>query len=516
MAYIDGPTLKELKEKHQISIELIINFGIQICNGLISAHEQGITHRDLKPGNIIFDNSNILHILDFGLAVTHKITHDNDIDKTVTKLGSMGIAAGTLNYMAPEQLTGGKIGPQVDIFALGIILYELIYGDHPFKGNSSTELLRNILRETPPHFSGKRDDLPYDLIRIVRRCLQKDPEYRFQTAKDVRNELVDLQELLIKGNDSSDSRLAVSEEQPFLREERFILTTESVRQLEFQSPKMIGDHIVYLDNGIVSDTVVIYLHAWGLDHRHCADFIKALPYRGIAPTLYGFGQHAKHRLPLSLDDHSMLFRNLFSELRERINPKHVILTGHSSGADHAMHISISDIHPGLDITGLLLFGINTNLESCFISAKFAELKNSNAEELLGEMKRMGSNARSLGEWLKFHEYMVTVFSKFGENADPLRTFGSDLVKPFKENDWRQFTYWYQAVTKKFPHVRFVIDFDDFEIMDKILEYHLKENVLGDEFREDTIVRENVPHVELARSEILLKHTLEFIDHIKAG
>jgi hypothetical protein len=132
------------------------------------------------------------------------------------------------------------------------------------------------------------------------------------------------------------------------------------------------------------------------------------------------------------------------------------------------------------------------------------------------MKRMGGNARSLGEWLKFHEYMVTVFSKFGENADPLRTFGADLVKPFKENDWKQFTYWYQAVTEKFPHVRFVIDFDDFEIMDKILEYHLKENVLGDEFREDTIVRENVPHVELARSEILLKHTLEFIRQIEAG
>jgi serine/threonine protein kinase len=484
MAYIDGPTLKELKEKREITLDLIIRFGIQISNGLISAHEQGITHRDLKPGNIIFDNSNNLHILDFGLAVTHKIAHDNDVDKTVTKLGSMGIAAGTLNYMAPEQLTGGKIGPQVDIFALGIILYELIYGDPPFKGNSPAELLRNILQDAPPQFSDKRDDVPYDLIRIVRRCLQKDPEYRFQTAKDVRNELVELQELLIKGDDSSYSPLAVSEGQAFLREENFILTTDIVRQLEFQSPKMIGDHIVYLDNGIVSDTLVIYLHAWGLDHRHCADFIKA-----------------KHRLPLSLNDHSILFRNLFSELRERINPKHVILTGHSSGADHAMLISISDIHPGLDITGLLLFGCNTNLGSCFISAKFAELKHSNAEELLGEMKRMGG-----------HEYMVTVFSKFGTNADPLRTFGADLVKPFKENDWKQFTYWYQAATKRFPHVRFIIDSDDFETMDKILGYHIKENVLGDEFREDTIVRENVPHVELAHPEILRINSI----HKKAG
>jgi serine/threonine protein kinase len=516
MAYIEGPTLNELEEKRQIPVEMTVRFGIQISNGLADAHEHGITHRDLKPRNIIVDKSNDLHILDFGLAVKHSVFNDNDPDKTVTKLASLNLAAGTLNYMAPEQLTGGKIGPLVDIYALGIILYELIYDEHPFKGNSSTELIRNTLRDTPPRFSDKRDDVPYDLIRIVGRCLQKDPEYRFQTAKDVRNELKDLQEMMIKGHDSSVSYPAVSDQRSFLREERFVLTTDSVRQLEFQSPKMIGDHIAYLDNGIISDTLVIYLHAWGLDHRQCEDFIKALPCRGIAPALYGFGQQAKHRFPLTLNDHSILFRNLFSELRERINPKQVILTGHSSGADHAMHISISDIHRGLDITGLLLFGCNTNLESCFISAKFAELNHSNADELLGEMKRIGNNAKSLGEWLKFHEYMVTVFSKFGTNADPLRVFGSDLVKPFKENDWRQFTYWYQAATKKIPHVRFVIDADDFEAMDKILEYHLKENVLGDEFKEDTIVRENVPHVELAHPEILLKNTLDFIGRIEVG
>jgi serine/threonine protein kinase len=247
MAYIEGPTLKESTGRRKVPIETTVRFGIQISNGLADAHEHGITHRDLKPSNIIVDKSSNLHILDFGLAVKLKVPGDNDVDKTITKHGSMGIAAGTLNYMAPEQLTGSKIGPLVDIFALGIILYELIYGDHPFKGNSSTELLRNILGDTPPQFSDKRDDVPYDLIRILRRCLQKDPEYRFQTAKDVRNELIELQELVIKGNDSSDSYIAASEKQPFLREERFALTTDSVRQLEFQSPKMIGDHIVYLE-----------------------------------------------------------------------------------------------------------------------------------------------------------------------------------------------------------------------------------------------------------------------------
>jgi len=516
MAYIEGPTLKELKEKRQIPVDSIIKFGIQISNGLISAHEAGITHRDLKPGNVILDKSNNLHILDFGLALKLHITEDDDIENTITNLGSKDMMAGTLNCMAPEQLTGENVGPSVDIFALGIILYELIYDNHPFKGSTSTESLRNILRDTPPQFPEEKKNIPHDLIRIVRRCLQKDTDYRFQTAKDVRNELVDLQEMIVSNIDSSEPYITNIEKQEFLKEGKFVLTTDSVRQLEFQSPKMIGDHIEYLDNGVMSDTLVIYLHAWGLDHRHCADFIKALPCRGIAPTLYGFGQYAKNRLPLSLDDHSILFRNLFTELNKNINPKQVILTGFSSGADHATRISISETYSGLDITGLLLFGCNTNLGSCFISSKFAELKHSSAEELLGEMKRIGSNAKSLGEWLKFHEYMVTVFSKFGANADPLRTFGSDLVKPFRENDWRQFATWYQSAMEKFQHVRFVIDSDDFETMDKILGYHLKENVLGDKFREDTIIRENVPHVELAHPEILLKHTLEFISQIEAG
>lgn len=329
MAYIEGQTLKELKEKRRTPIEMIVKFGIQISNGLAIAHEHGITHRDLKPSNMIVDNSHNLHILDFGLAVSHNASSENDIDKTVTHLGSMNAIAGTLNYMAPEQLTGGTIGPLVDLFALGVILYELIYNEHPFKGVSSTDLVKNILRDTLPKFPDLKNDVPYDLIRIVRRCLQKDPEYRFQTAKDIRNELIDLQELMSKEKNPTDSTLTSLARQTFLKEEKFILTTDAVRQLSFQSPKMIGDNITYLDNGVVSDTLVVYLHAWGLDHRHCADFLSALPYRGIAPTLYGFTQYAKHRFPLSLNDHSKLLRNLFGELRESVNPKRVILTGFS-------------------------------------------------------------------------------------------------------------------------------------------------------------------------------------------
>jgi hypothetical protein len=515
MSYVAGPTLSRLMTQKKIPVDMIVDLGIQIAGGLVAAHEKGIVHRDLKPGNIILDQTHSPCILDFGLSVSpHAAT--SDTDDTVTIGDGRAVMAGTLSYMAPEQLTNGKITPLVDVFALGIILYELVYGIHPFKGNSVEDLYRNLLQEAPPEFLDTKDSVPYDLVRIIRRCLQKDPEYRFQTAKDVRNELLELQRQMIKGDVLRWDGQASGGERSLLSQERFSLSADLVRQLQVQSPKMIGDHIVYLDNGVISDTLVIYLHAWGLDYRQSADFLSELPVRGVTPTLYGFGQHTKHRPPLTLNDHSTLLRALFKRLDEVISPKYVILSGHSSGADQVMHIATSNQHPGLEIAGLLLFGCNLHLGSCFMSARFANLKHSSPEELLSEIKQIGSNTRSLSEWVKFHEYMVMVFSKFGDNADALRALGADIVKPFRENDWRQFATWYRNVMTRYQHVRFVVDLDDSEILDKILEYHLKENVLGDDFKEGTIVRENVPHIELHRSDILLKHTIELIDEIKAG
>jgi serine/threonine protein kinase len=515
MAFVEGSTLKEFAEGRNIPVEQIIRLGIQISDALANAHERGITHRDLKPGNVMVDKSQNVQILDFGLAVTQRPECDDDLDQTVTRLTSRSSAAGTLRYMSPEQLTGGKIGPRVDLFALGIILYELIYEVHPFQGASVSELVRNVIRGASPPFPEREENVPYDLTRIIRRCLKEDPDQRFQTARDVHNELVDLQELRSNTDEPSAADLVGSPKWSPLQEKRFELTTNSIRELSFQSARMIGDHIAYVDNGVVSDTLVIYLHAWGLDHRHAEEFLASLPCRGVAPTLYGFGLHANHRFPLSLEDHSRLLRSLFRQLHVRIQPKRVILTGFSSGADHAVHLATSPIDAGIRIDGLLPFGCNTSYKSCFLSARFAELKHSNTDELLDEMKRIGSNTRSIGEWLKFHEYMVTVFTKFGKNADPLKVFGADLAKGFLEHDWEQFAIWYRTAAKKVPHLRFVVDADDLETVDTILENHLQRNVLGDQFMENTIVREDAPHVQLAHPEILLKHTLVMIQEMNA-
>ncbi|MBD3257390.1 protein kinase [candidate division GN15 bacterium] len=518
MSYVRGKTLQTLARKQRIPVKSIVELGAQIADALAAAHSHGIVHRDLKPANVIVDEASCPHVLDFGLAVPHDESTGSEDEETATVATPRYAAAGTPHYMAPEQLAGGEAGPRTDIFALGIMLYEMTYGTHPFRGDSVSDLYRNVLADDPVSTPEATDDIPYDLTRIIRRCLEKNPERRFQTAKDVRNELRDLERALESGSayEAGAGFAAGKKGDIALREVRLPVTADMVRELEFQSPKMIGDSLAYLDNGRFSDTLVIYLHAWGLDFRQCVDFLKAMPFRGIAPTLYGFGEHAAHRFPLRLNDHSILLRHVLQQVQETAIPQRVILAGHSSGADHVLHLLTSDDGPGIDVTGALLFGCNTSLASCFISEKFANLKDSNPEGLLGEIKKIAATANSLGEWLKLHEYLVTILSKFGENADPLRAYGADLVAPFAEHDWRQFAAWCRQATSRLDHVRFVFDPDEFDSLDHILTQHLKDNVLGDRFRESTIVREDVSHVELADSKILLKHTLRMTDEMKDG
>lgn len=516
MSYVDGLSLAERKAVRVIPISRIIEYGIQVAEGIAAAHDGGITHRDLKPGNIIVSDAGSVYIVDFGLAVVADVEAGDDAEATVTRLTAAGAPAGTVPYMSPEQLQAGPIGPHVDIFALGVTLYELTCGVHPFAAESPAETAAGILRDEPADVQTHRPDAPYDLKRIIHRCLRKEPSRRFQSARDVRNELLDLQELMKDTGYDAHEQAAPGSPRQSLEEKGFTLTAEMVRELEAKSPKMIGDQLVYLDNRRDSDVLVIYMHAWGLDHRHTADFLASLPYRCVAPTLYGFDYNSRHRLPLSLEDQSKLLRKLFAHIYQTIRPKHVVVMGFSSGADHALHLLTSDIDPGLPVSGLVSFGCNVSLESCFLSARFAELSGSNPEELLEDMKRIGNSTQSVGEWLKFHEYMVDVFSKFGDNVDPLRALGKGIVAPFRERDWRQFAAWYRTMTERYDHVRFVIDRDDFDRIDFILEQHLEENVLGDNFREDSIIKENISHIELASVEIAMKHTTGVVEEIQAG
>jgi serine/threonine-protein kinase len=137
-------------------------------------------------------NEGHVKVLDFGLAKDVRAANGGDLTLTSDSQTQMGVVMGTPAYMSPEQAAGRLLDHRTDIFSLGVVLHEMATGRRPFEGTSSAELVSAILRDTPPSVTDARPDLPSDLARIIRRCLEKDPSHRVQTARDVSNEFRDL------------------------------------------------------------------------------------------------------------------------------------------------------------------------------------------------------------------------------------------------------------------------------------------------------------------------------------
>jgi eukaryotic-like serine/threonine-protein kinase len=186
MEYVEGEWLHG-----PVPVARALELAEQILDALDAAHENGVVHRDLKPSNILLTRSGV-KVLDFGLA---KITHAPDVDGPslmethAVSLTAQGSILGTLPYMSPEQVEGHDADARSDIFAFGVVLYELIAGTRPFTGTSPANLVASILKEEPRPLFEMQPRTPRGLAEVVRTCLEKDPEKRWQSARDVRHAL---------------------------------------------------------------------------------------------------------------------------------------------------------------------------------------------------------------------------------------------------------------------------------------------------------------------------------------
>jgi len=214
--FIDGQTLRERLNGDRLSPQAALDIAAQIAAALTAAHEAGIVHRDIKPENVMLRRDGVVKTLDFGLA---KLTEQRPaaVDSQAPTIAKAhtdpGTVLGTVGYMAPEQVRGQEADHRADIFSFGVILYEMLSGRRAFGGDSAVEVMNAILKEDPPELGETNTKISPQLEKIVRRCLEKKPERRFQSASDLGFALEALSNLSGSRSDSQlDSATASSAE----------------------------------------------------------------------------------------------------------------------------------------------------------------------------------------------------------------------------------------------------------------------------------------------------------------
>jgi serine/threonine protein kinase/Tol biopolymer transport system component len=186
---LEGQSLRERLREGRLSVSRAVDVARQTAAGLAAAHGRGITHRDIKPENLFLTKDGRLKILDFGLAKVSHAERSSAESVTQTQVTDPGSVVGTVSYMSPEQVRAKPVDPRSDVFSLGCVLYEMLTGKRAFQGDTTADTMSAILRQEPPDLTALDATLPPALDRIVRHCLEKDPDNRFQSARDLAFDL---------------------------------------------------------------------------------------------------------------------------------------------------------------------------------------------------------------------------------------------------------------------------------------------------------------------------------------
>jgi serine/threonine protein kinase len=183
MEYVEGELLSTRIGQGPLPLSESLDIALQLADALDEAHQRGVVHRDIKSSNVMITERHLVKVLDFGLAKFVNTGRAADV-RTLANATAAGLVLGTLNYMAPEQLSGSNVDNRADLFAAGVVLYEMLTGKLPFAGTSLGEIADRILHHEPDAIARYNYSVPEDVEMIVRKALQKQPEFRYQSARD--------------------------------------------------------------------------------------------------------------------------------------------------------------------------------------------------------------------------------------------------------------------------------------------------------------------------------------------
>jgi len=296
-----------------------------------------------------------------------------------------------------------------------------------------------------------------------------------------------------------------------LAERDFLITEEICRKLDRRTldPQMIGDRLQYVDNQVESDVLVAYLHGLGLDGYAFGEILETLPYRAVAPTLYGFERTAHRRIPLSLADHVVLIREFLRGTIQRLRPRTTVLVGFSVGADLGFRvIETPQGEAPLPLDGYLAIGPNLSLDTCFASSLVARITTDDPSNLLADLAALGRGAHSLDEWLNVHDYLVQVLRKFQDDIEPLRRVSEGFVAPWRDPDSNPFIEWYRDASARVTSLLCVFSDTPEEntALERIKLQNLDAGVLGEGYRPGSLVLEpHASHFDLIERDRHLGH-----------